>query len=182
MNSFPQFQNLWNANSVMKPINLLNYLIISHIQQTGSCKTQEKQEAGWRHLYVYKVSPIPEKQLPSGSGNLPCQAGALVHLQTAGLTALWLECFLSAWVYSIWDLLILSPGKVNMKQIVKCNKHLGFSLHFKRLMSTFPEPKVHLSLLPEAAWSIVWVILLYIYYFWAKVRFSSLQFIKFILI
>lgn len=64
MNSFPQFQNLWNVNSVMKPINLLNYLIISHIQQTGSCKTQEKQEAGWRHLYVYKAHLFQKNNCP----------------------------------------------------------------------------------------------------------------------
>lgn len=46
MNSFLQFQNSWNANSAMKPINLLNYLIMSEIQQTG----KEKQEAEQRHL------------------------------------------------------------------------------------------------------------------------------------
>jgi len=42
MNSFLQFQNPWNANSVMKPINLLNYLIMSQIQQTGNYKLPGK--------------------------------------------------------------------------------------------------------------------------------------------
>lgn len=83
MNSLLQFQNPWNANSVMKPINLLKYLIISQIQQTGNCKKQEKQEAALKAFATAQLLICSRRTSALWKQQLPLQGRSSARSQAA---------------------------------------------------------------------------------------------------